>query len=119
MGKMYDHENEDMTDVLEFPFPTAPQSSDVITLSGVRQKSTVVNIEKTTESNPYRDAVVLEAFLSTALPEKTVVILTQLLYKRNIEPHTVLGGLDMVGSGDVPTAKKPARKKKVNDSEDF
>jgi hypothetical protein len=118
---MYDHDDDqdmEMSETIEFPFSSVTEDSLVI--CGTRNSSTTIKIVKKAEHGSYRDAVVLEAFLSTSLPSQTVIMLAQLLYKRNIEPN--LAGLDSDPDPmpSAPTAQKnPPKKPRTRKSKLF
>src|SRR5207244_1663913 len=59
---------------------------DQFIVKGKRESESLITISKTAQHDPYRDASILEVVLSTSLDEKTLLILSELLYSRHIAP---------------------------------
>jgi len=98
----FDHdEEEDMR-------PQLPPETLVI--NGSRKSGQYVVVSQAAEKDPVRDALMLEVFLSTNLPNKTLVILAKLLADRMAQNEQLMAQL---------TRKPPEEPKKEQDSYGF
>jgi hypothetical protein len=115
---MYDHDEENPFDRFmegnEGPSVNVnlqlPQGETLI-INGVRTSPTIIQVVKTAERNPKRDARMLAVTLSTSLDEATLVHLAEYLYMEHLVP-IFQEQKDLFNSLYLKDMKKPEEFKK-------
>lgn len=91
----FDHDEDELK-------PQLPP--ETIVINGARKSSQYVVISPSAEREPVRDALMLEVFLSTSIPPKTLTILTKLLNDRAVQTEQILA--QMTKKAEPPAENK-------------